>query len=281
MLYNLNHPSRTANLAEVRAKIAAGFSTKQAKKDADSGINIELRQLNDAAKIKGANWFDLPSYPHQISKKALALFDGLSSGMGDKAREIKAVCAELKAAEVVKVVKTDDTKVREVAPAQAAQEGLVYQDMNGETRGYCYCCGRVGFKLDAQGRLSRHGYQRPGFGYDVGGCSGTKHTPEATLAIAITSCRRLAVRFEEALAGDMVSYTVTRLKQLKLRESSRHADRFDARIAFVLGTGEQVGSYSNDVADTRYMMEREQKWNAEYLVQLEAVEAQRVAKAGA
>jgi len=226
--------NRTNDLADVRNAIAQGFATKQAKKDAAHGLEVELGLLNSAAKDKGANYWDLPHYPHEVGKKALALFDGL--GLGDQARELVAVRLELKAAEVVKAApKVDDTKMRDLSPREATTAGIDYIDMNGDRRGYCYCCGRVGFKLNAQGRLSRHGYQRPGWGYDLGGCDGSRMTPEQTLEAAIEWHGRMIADLEALLATDLFAFSIKQGRKL-LRSQRLERTRF----------ADQRGSYGRD-----------------------------------
>ena len=77
------------------------------------------------------------------------------------------------------------TSPTELTAAQAEAMGLVYHDANGDARGFCYCCGRTGFKVNGSRQLSSHGFTRPGWCYTEGGCEGTGHTPEETLDIAL------------------------------------------------------------------------------------------------
>tara|TARA_R110000764_G_scaffold36736_1_gene81921 strand:+ start:5871 stop:6716 length:846 start_codon:yes stop_codon:yes gene_type:complete len=198
---------RTENLADVRTAIANGFTTKQAKKDAARGLEITLGRMNTAARNAGVSHWDLPSYPHEVGKKALVVFD--ANGLGDLARELIAVRLELKATEVTKKVsKVDDTTVREMTPQAATTAGIDYIDQAGDRRGYCYCCGRIGFKLNAQGRLSRHGYTRPGYGYDTAACHGTRKTPEQTLDIAILWNKGMIQDLEGLLETDLFAFSI-------------------------------------------------------------------------
>lgn len=171
---------KTNSITDVRAAIAQGFSTQQAKKDAGRGLEVELGLLNRAAKDAGLEWHEGASYPHEIGKKAEAAYDRV--GMGNWAREIKAARLELKAAPVVKAAaKVDDTKVREAE----VQDPLVFTDSKGDERGVCWCCGRSGFKLNKNGLMSNHGFKRPGWGFQTSGCVASRMTPGMALELAI------------------------------------------------------------------------------------------------
>jgi hypothetical protein len=107
-------------------------------------------------------------------------------------------------------------KVTELSPAQAPRERLSFVDAAGEPRGYCYCCGRVGFKLDRSGQLSRHGFTRPRWaGFTTGACSGTRYTPEETLAIAIQGARADLDRLDALLRTDLRVFAANALRKLE------------------------------------------------------------------
>mgnify|MGYP003663778897 CR=1 FL=1 len=187
---------------------AKGFTTKAAKKDALEQLS---RAYNQVSNESAADFRDKPySLCHVRPKHAEAF--GSSWG---QVEILVAIRAEINAIEVTKkVAKVDTTKVRELGPQAATTAGIDFIDSNGDRRGYCYCCGRIGFKLNDTGHLSRHGYSRPGWGYDVGGCFGSGRTPERTLEIAIAwHGQEIAFR-EELLATDLISFA--------LKQSRRH-----------------------------------------------------------
>jgi len=207
---------RTNSISDVRAAIAQGFTTKVAKKEAGRGLEVELGLLNGAAKDAGLAWNEYALAPHQISKAALAAYDRV--GLGNWAREIKAARKELGDAPVVPAAKkVDDTKVRDAAKGDPLQ----YVDHVGDTRGVCWCCGRSGFKLNAQGRLSRHGYQRPGWGYDVGGCQGSGLTPRMTIDRAIEWCEQTVASMGELL-GDADRLAALEIRGLRREVRAAH-----------------------------------------------------------
>lgn len=101
---------------------------------------------------------------------------------------------------------------KEVDMEEATKAGLSYIDSKGDLRGYCYCCGRAGFKLDAGGGLSRHGFTRPRWmGYTTGACWGTKMTPEQTLDAAIKTTTERVDWLKERLSTDLVREAVKRM----------------------------------------------------------------------
>lgn len=113
-------------------------------------------------------------------------------------------------------------KVTELSPAQAPRDGLTFTDPNGDARGYCYCCGRIGFKVDPAGRLSRHGFTRPRWaGFTTGACYGTKHTPEQTLDLAIRGTRESLERLAELLATDLRAHAIRLIRLDELKTKAR------------------------------------------------------------
>ena len=164
------------------------------------------------------------------------------------------------------------TTPTELTAAQAQAMGLVYHDMNGDARGYCYCCGRTGFKVNAAGNLSFHGFTRPGWGYTEGGCIGTAHTPEETLDIALRSARSAEAAFADQLETDLVEATLERLrwevrKSYNRRYKQRELDRF---------IEEGSDPKSSEVESTRRDIEYRRKNNLCWLAQLEEVKAAQV-----
>jgi hypothetical protein len=222
---------------DVRDLIATGFRTKAAKQVAKEILNRAWGKVSLMARDSGVSHWDLPHYAHQVGPKtykALANFGDLI----EYAQDIRAAALELKAAEVVKAApKVDDTKVRELGPQAATTAGIDYIDQNGDRRGYCYCCGRVGFKLNDAGRLSRHGYIRPGYGYDLGGCSGTRRTPEQTLDVAIAWHGERITELVELLATDLVAFSI---KQARQQVKAQRVDSYGGRRR------ETKGSYNRN-----------------------------------
>lgn len=118
-------------------------------------------------------------------------------------------------------------KVEELSIEDATRAGLIFKDIAGDLRGYCYCCGRIGFKLNKHGQLSRHGFTRPRWmGYTEGACYGTRHTPEQTLLIAIENCETHDRALDALLATDLIDYTMKAVRSA-VREhmlySTKHA----------------------------------------------------------
>jgi len=195
---------------DVRAAIAAGFTTKQAKKDATAMLTRAWGPISLAIRETGVSHWDLPMYAHQVGAKVEKMVSG---ELLARVQDLRATCADLKATEVTKVSKRiDDTKMREMTAQEATTAGIDYIDMKGDRRGYCYCCGRIGFKLDKHGELSRHGYQRPGWGYDIGGCWGSKKTPERTLDAAIEWNGEQITKLTELLTTDLFAFAIAQMR---------------------------------------------------------------------
>tara|TARA_Y100000310_G_scaffold246008_1_gene251076 strand:+ start:479 stop:1258 length:780 start_codon:yes stop_codon:yes gene_type:complete len=163
----------------------------------------------------------------------------------------------------------------EMTAAQAAQMGLVYHDVKGDARGYCYCCGRTGFKVDGGRRLSRHGFKRPGWGYTFGECSGTSATPEDTLEIALAEARRTEGRLAASLATDLVEVTLARLQRdvEDARKARRWIQPAEKALRDFEASGRDAGHH--EARATRSMLEREQRANTRWLAELERVDAAR------
>tara|TARA_R110000796_G_scaffold41179_2_gene101943 strand:+ start:5324 stop:6175 length:852 start_codon:yes stop_codon:yes gene_type:complete len=236
-----------------RAAISQGFTTKVQKKSTKDILDRAMMAVARAAGEAGMSREDLtwnmPDGCHAIGAKAVKLLTPFPVQL-EAALEIKAVYLELKAVEIVKIVKVDDTKVRELGPQAATTAGIDYIDSNGDRRGFCYCCSRIGFMLNDLGRLSRHGYQRPGWGYDVGGCSGSGRTPERTLEIAIAWHGQEIARREELLATDLIGFA--------LKQSRRHWKmvRREGRRTY-----EVRGDYARSNRAREYRMLRDQDAN--------------------
>lgn len=172
------------------------------------------------------------------------------------------------------MAKHDNTKVRELSPAQATREGLRYHDLVGDLRGYCYCCGRIGFKIDPAGNLSRHGFTRPRWqGVTFGQCYGSKHTPEVTLALAIDAAERQAAHLAGLLATDLVAHAIAMLELGDASSRSKYGwglQGFETKLAHLReGT---VPSYQEEEYWTPAGKRRElldhQKRNATWLADL-------------
>ena len=228
--------SPTQRIALAVDSAAKGFTTKVAKKDALEQLNRAFDQVSREGNV---SYFERPSNLCHVRTKHAEAF----GPVWGQIEVLVALRAEINAIEVTKKVsKVDDTKVREIGPKQATTAGIDFIDLNGERRGYCYCCGRVGFKLNDAGRLSRHGYSRPGWGYDIGGCQGTRKTPEQTLDLAIDFHQRMIVKHEELLSTDLIAFA------LKQDRNQRKQQRAEGRRSF-----EHRGGYarSNRASDYR------------------------------
>lgn len=201
------------------ASATKGFTTKVAKKTALEQLSRAYEQVSSEGNV---SYFDRPYGLHQVRPKHAEAF-GPVWGQVEILVELR---KEINAIEVTKKVsKVDDTKVREIGPKQATTAGIDFIDLNGERRGYCYCCGRAGFKLNDSGLLSRHGYSRPGWGYDIGGCQGTRKTPARTLDIAIDFHQHMIVKHEELLATDLIAFALLqdRRQRKQKRAEGRHS----------------------------------------------------------
>jgi hypothetical protein len=159
------------------------------------------------------------------------------------------------------------TSPTELTAAQAEAMGLVYVDFNGDARGYCYCCGRTGFRVNGSRHLSFHGFTRPGWGYTEGGCEGTGHTPEETLRRALKYARHQEARLAALLDTDLVQETKKRLEWKASQEGS-----FFAKTAMARFEESGFDPKHEEVNSTRYDLEWQQKSNARWLKTLEAVE---------
>ena len=230
---------------------------------------------------------DRPGAPCGLTRKAVA---NLPEGLAGAGAGFAAADAGIKAGDVAPAKKVeDDATVREVAVEDAARAGRDYIDRNGDRRGYCYCCGRVGFKLNAFGVLSRHGYTRPGIGYDLGGCYGSKLTPEATLAAAIKATKNLIAKIEgiietpESLRAFVVSSFRREIKVesrygKRLFRGSRLSERMRrnaARMLSALAGRSSEGRFEADqkVARTGEQAAAELAGERALLVRLEAIAA--------
>lgn len=158
----------------------------------------------------------------------------------------------------------------ELTAAQAEKIGLVYHDSEGDARGYCYLCSRAGFKVDRGTALSRHGFQRPGWGYTFGECVGSGLTPQETLARALIFGREKEASLAKSLAGDLVAETTARvefeLARAKARSSTwgmKDAVKLQAKLDAPAFDAEELGT-------TRYELERQREHNASWLEGLEA-----------
>jgi hypothetical protein len=260
---------KTPNTTEsVRALISNGFTTKVSKKEAGEKLN----RVWDGVRGTG---YELPFYAHQVTAKVLGT---LSGTVREAATEVRELYLAIKATEVVKAAaKLDDTKVREVSPEQATIDGIDFIDMKGDRRGYCYCCGRAGFKLNGQGRLSRHGYQRPGWGFDVGGCYGTKLTPAATLAIAIRSIGEQIDHTETLLATTLWA-ELLRIERRQVKQDQRLSKDSRWSKMYRESAAERLRKVRNEsatyqVQTLRSRLEGELSQLQDYMVQLRKVEA--------
>tara|TARA_R110002167_G_scaffold143958_2_gene333717 strand:- start:56058 stop:56915 length:858 start_codon:yes stop_codon:yes gene_type:complete len=232
-----------ANTIEAaRTAISAGFTTKVEKKAAkdilDRAWGVVRSQALEAGMPRDTVTWDLPrDGAHQVGPKAFRLLASYPAAL-EAAQLVRTVYLELKATEVVKkAAKVDDTKVRDLGPQAATTLGIDFIDMKGDRRGYCYCCGRIGFMLNDAGRLSRHGYTRPGWGYDTAACHGTRKTPEQTLDIAILWNKSMIQDLEGMLETDLVAFS---LKQARRQIKANRVDSYGGR------RNERKGSYNRD-----------------------------------
>tara|TARA_R110000796_G_scaffold84556_1_gene184223 strand:- start:933 stop:1775 length:843 start_codon:yes stop_codon:yes gene_type:complete len=222
---------------DVRALISIGFTTKVAKQEAKEILNRAWGKVSTMARNSGVSHWDLPHYAHQVGPKTFKVLANFGD-LIEYAQDIRACALELKAAEVVKAApKVDNTKVRDLGPQAATTLGIDFIDMKGDRRGYCYCCGRIGFMLNDAGRLSRHGYTRPGWGYDTAACHGTRKTPEQTLDIAILWNKSMIQDLEGMLETDLVAFS---LKQARKQIKANRVDSYGGRRR------ESKGSYNRN-----------------------------------
>lgn len=163
---------------------------------------------------------------------------------------------------------TAAAKIQELSPREATIQGLTFTDLDGDLRGYCYACGRAGFKLNGAGRLSRHGYRRPGWGYDVGGCPGSGLTPEETLHKAIAGARRDLDRLDSLLAdsGKLAALAIS----IARREGSQR-DKWGSRPRSWQrrSAADKIRAYRAGHLDMpRSQVRRDREWTARTLNQL-------------
>lgn len=114
--------------------------------------------------------------------------------------------------------------------ADVTVAGLSYPDSKkvDRRRGFCACCGRSGFLLNKEGRLSRHGFTRPRYwGVTVGECEGSGMKPQDTVAIAIRQIEHSIPKAERLLATDMVEFTIRMVRRTN-REQYLSELRMDA-----------------------------------------------------
>tara|TARA_R110002153_G_scaffold66396_1_gene177486 strand:- start:98 stop:919 length:822 start_codon:yes stop_codon:yes gene_type:complete len=255
---------------------AKGFTTKAAKKDALEQLNRAFDQVSREGNV---SYFERPSNLCHVRPKHAEAF-GPVWGQVEILVELR---KEINAIEVTKVSKVDNTKVRELGPHAATAAGIDFLDSSGDRRGYCYCCGRVGFKLNDAGRLSRHGYSRPGWGYDVGGCQGTRKTPEQTLDLAIDFHKHMIVKHEELLATDLIAFALfqdrRQRKQHRAEGRRTYEVRGDytrtsrARAYQVLRSGDPNVTSITSPAVWRRTLERQLDTHLGQLRDLQAVKA--------
>jgi hypothetical protein len=91
--------------------------------------------------------------------------------------------------------------------------------------GTCHFCNRAGFKLNAKGRLSRHGFTRPqGWGSEIGECPGSSRLPEETLNMVLDALHADKGNVERLLATDLRACALRHLRG-EGREASRQLGR--------------------------------------------------------
>lgn len=252
------------------ASAAKGFTTKVAKKDALDQLSRAYEQVASEGNV---SYFDRPSNLCHVRTKHAEDF-GRVWGQVEILMELR---KEINGMEVQKPTKrVDDTKVREMGARAATKAGISYTDLNGDVRGYCYCCGRVGFKLSPAGTLSRHGYSRPGWGYDVGGCQGSGRTPERTLDVAIDFHERMVAKHEELLATDLVSFALKQGRALARKD--RHQLGAWTRAAYAralrsIRAGVEHTSGLQGPGDWRRTLDRQLTAHRQQLAVLEEVRA--------
>jgi hypothetical protein len=213
------------------------------------------------------------SVPRQckIGEDTMTLLVTKIDGSIEKSEMSLDIYAAKKAAAELLGAAPKPTTPTELTAAQAQAMGLVYHDENGDARGYCYCCGRTGFKVNAAGRLSHHGYERPGWGYLVGGCSGTDHTPEETLDIGIKDALWFEESFAKDLATDLYDETLKRLDW-----GARNSSFFGRRNLEKFKSADNAHFVEEQINETRRDLEFRRKRNLRWLAQLERVKAAQV-----
>jgi hypothetical protein len=168
------------------------------------------------------------------------------------------------------------TLPRELSPAQQPVESLVYVDpLDQRAKGYCYCCGRVGFKVAEDRRISTHGFKRPGYGYITGSCFGSQHTPEETLALAIRFAEKRDSDLAALLATDLIKHAtkhlVYRQREFKRRQSWAYRKDSHSR-KYVADDIRKVRAGKSDLpARLRTSLVQDREQNARWLKELRSI----------
>lgn len=160
------------HIAEAKAAVAKGFTTKAAQQNAIATLNrgyekarnwMADRQREEAPTDYPARgeFFaarDVPFDLHNVRDRHLPHFAEYVPGLDSIVKDLIAARAEVKAAPVNKAPPKP-------APAPSVEEGRLT----------CQCCGRP--ILANTGKIAHHGYQRPGEGWQTASCPGAQHLP--------------------------------------------------------------------------------------------------------
>lgn len=160
------------HIAEAKAAIAKGFTTKAAQQEAIATLNrgyekarnwahdrqIEAAPSEYPARSEFFAARDLPFDLHNVRAKHLPILAEYVPGLDRIVQDLIDTRAEVKAAPVNKAAPKP-------APAAAPEEA----------RMTCQICGRP---IHAgNGKIAHHGYQRPGYGYQTASCPGALQHP--------------------------------------------------------------------------------------------------------
>jgi hypothetical protein len=149
------HAAEAADSA--RARLAAGFNTETARKDALYFVARAYTALRDLAHVQGLRTYDLPFDLHQYrSAKHAAM---LGTALGAQVEALAELRGEIRAAAIVAKVKT-----------KTAEQ--IRKDVESKT---CQVCGRPIFA--EAGVIAHHGYTRPWEGVQTASCPGARELP--------------------------------------------------------------------------------------------------------
>ena len=132
--------------------------------------------------------------------------------------------------------------------AEITVAGLSYPDFKNtdRRRGFCACCGRSGFLLNKDGRLSRHGFTRPRYyGFTTAECQGSGMKPQDTVKVAIGLLTMSIANLDAILATDLIAHSA---KLFRDERATRAQRRLSSSYYHDTQRTEARGTYERDDA---------------------------------
>lgn len=166
-------PKIEANIARAEALLAAGFTTKAARKDANDYLG---RAFDDARSALQSDLLrDRDNEEHRKAYYDLPF--QLNHWRARHADAVKAHCSPLIAAAALPIIERLVALRAQVQSAPELPKPPTKKAIRAATEvvGTCQVCARpIGFKA---GVIAHHGYERPGQGWQTASCFGARALP--------------------------------------------------------------------------------------------------------